>query len=55
MHGPHQLRGIEIHKGRPIFYSLGNFFFMVSTMQPLTRDEYELEDDPTSSGGHVEP
>ncbi|KAA3447933.1 hypothetical protein C7I87_23485 [Mesorhizobium sp. SARCC-RB16n] len=26
-HGPHQLRGIEIYKGRPIFYSLGNFFF----------------------------
>ncbi|RXH31886.1 hypothetical protein XH99_10365 [Bradyrhizobium nanningense] len=24
-HGPHQLRGIEIYKGRPIFYSLGNF------------------------------
>ncbi|MCK1506523.1 CapA family protein [Bradyrhizobium sp. 18] len=26
-HGPHQLRGIEIYKGRPIFYSLGNFIF----------------------------
>ncbi|RWO52367.1 CapA family protein [Mesorhizobium sp.] len=26
-HGPHLLRGIEIYKGRPIFYSLGNFFF----------------------------
>ncbi|ESW76159.1 CapA family protein [Mesorhizobium sp. C280B] len=26
-HGPHQLRGIEIYKGRPIFYSLGNFFY----------------------------
>ncbi|MER9128035.1 CapA family protein [Mesorhizobium sp. M0959] len=25
-HGPHLLRGIEIYKGRPIFYSLGNFF-----------------------------
>ncbi|WP_025038525.1 CapA family protein [Bradyrhizobium sp. DOA9] len=24
-HGPHQLRGIEIYKRRPIFYSLGNF------------------------------
>ncbi len=28
MHGPHQLRGIEIYKGKPIFYSLGNFLFM---------------------------
>jgi poly-gamma-glutamate capsule biosynthesis protein CapA/YwtB (metallophosphatase superfamily) len=36
MHGPHQLRGIEIYRGKPIFYSLGNFFFMTNTMQPLT-------------------
>ncbi|TIQ62071.1 MAG: CapA family protein [Mesorhizobium sp.] len=26
-HGPHKLRGIEIYKGRPIFYSLANFFY----------------------------
>ncbi|PBB89070.1 hypothetical protein CK215_29590 [Mesorhizobium sp. WSM3864] len=26
-HGPHLLRGIEIYKGRPVFYSLGNFFY----------------------------
>ena len=26
-HGPHFLRGIEIYRGRPIFYSLGNFIF----------------------------
>jgi len=26
-HGPHVLRGVEIYKGRPIFYSLGNFIF----------------------------
>lgn len=26
-HGPHLLRGIEIYKGRPIFYSLANFFY----------------------------
>lgn len=25
VHGPHQFRGIEIYKGRPIFYSVGNF------------------------------
>ena len=29
--GPHVLRGIEIYKGRPIFYSLANFFFQVET------------------------
>jgi len=26
-HGPHVLNGIEIYKGRPIFYSLGSLFF----------------------------
>jgi len=26
-HGPHVLRGIEIYKNKPIFYSLGNFIF----------------------------
>jgi poly-gamma-glutamate capsule biosynthesis protein CapA/YwtB (metallophosphatase superfamily) len=41
MHGPHQLRGIEIYKGKPIFYSLGNFFFMVSTWSPIVREMYE--------------
>ena len=25
-HGPHRLRGLELYKGKPIFYSLGNFF-----------------------------
>ncbi len=25
-HGPHLLRGIEIYKGKPIFYNLGEFF-----------------------------
>ena len=27
VHGPHHLRGIEIYKGKPIFYSLSSFFF----------------------------
>jgi poly-gamma-glutamate synthesis protein (capsule biosynthesis protein) len=25
-HGPHVLRAVEIYKGKPIFYSMGNFF-----------------------------
>ena len=25
-HGPHVLRGVEIYKGKPIFYGLGEFF-----------------------------
>ena len=40
-HGPHQLRGIEIYKGRPIFYSLGNFIFQNETIDPLPADDYE--------------
>jgi poly-gamma-glutamate synthesis protein (capsule biosynthesis protein) len=30
-HGPPILHGIEIYKGRPIFYSLGNFIFHTKT------------------------
>ena len=40
-HGPHQVRGIEIYKGRPIFYSLGNFFFQYQSLEPLPADIYE--------------
>lgn len=48
-HGPHQLRGIEIYKGKPIFYSLGNFFFMDNSQSVVTREEYEkTHTDPTS-------
>lgn len=34
-HGPHQVGGIEIRDGRPIFYSLGNFVFMVESVDIL--------------------
>lgn len=39
--GPHQLRGIEIYKGRPIFYSLGDFIFQVDIIQPIEPDIYD--------------
>ncbi len=32
-HGPHQLRGIELYRGKPIFYSLGNFIFQTETVR----------------------
>jgi poly-gamma-glutamate capsule biosynthesis protein CapA/YwtB (metallophosphatase superfamily) len=52
-HGPHQLRGIEIYKGKPIFYSLGNFFFEADQQEPLTRDVYEIyEQDPLKVTDH---
>ena len=40
-HGPHQLRGIEIYKGKPIFYSLGDFVFQLDLLQPVGMDLYE--------------
>jgi poly-gamma-glutamate synthesis protein (capsule biosynthesis protein) len=40
-HGPHQLRGIEIYKGKPIFYSLGNFAMMNNSLDALPADMYE--------------
>ncbi|WP_439546678.1 CapA family protein [Sandarakinorhabdus sp.] len=40
-HGPHQLRGIEIYKGKPIFYSLGNFAMMNNSLDDLPADMYE--------------
>lgn len=33
-HGPHRLRGIEIHRGRPIFYSLGSVVFSDGAVTP---------------------
>lgn len=40
-HGPHVLRGIEIYRNRPIFYSLGNFIFQNETVSRLPADFYE--------------
>lgn len=40
-HGPHVLRGIEIYKGRPIFYSLGNFIFQNDLVENLPSDFYK--------------
>lgn len=39
-HGPHVMRGIEIYKNRPIFYSLGNFIFQNETVSKLPHDFY---------------
>ncbi len=39
--GPHLLRGIEVYKGRPICYSLGNFFFEYATVKQIPAEVYE--------------
>jgi len=36
--GPHVLRGIEIYKGRPIFYSLGDFIYQYRTPDRIPAD-----------------
>jgi hypothetical protein len=41
IHGPQQLRGIEIYKGKPILYSLGNFFLQTETIDLEPYDRYE--------------
>ncbi len=39
--GPHVLKGIEIYKGKPIFYSLGNFLFEYETVTAIPEEIYE--------------
>lgn len=43
-HGPHVLRAIEIYKGKPIFYSLGDFMFQNETLLRLPQENYESYD-----------
>ncbi|TIP23318.1 MAG: CapA family protein [Mesorhizobium sp.] len=40
-HGPHVLRGLEIFKNKPIFYSLGNFIGQNELVQRLPADSYD--------------
>ena len=41
-HGPHLTRGLELYKGKPIFYSLGNFIFQNDTVLWQPSFNYEL-------------
>jgi len=46
-HGPQKIKGIEIYKGKPIFYSLGNFVFDGEAGIPfLPAESYESENLP---------
>ncbi len=40
-HGPHLLRGLELYKGKPIFYSLGNFIGQNELVARIPADGYE--------------
>ncbi|MGE0814659.1 MAG: CapA family protein [Vicinamibacterales bacterium] len=48
--GPHVLRGIEIYKNRPIFYSLGDFIFQNETLLRQPPENYEPFGMPRGSG-----
>jgi poly-gamma-glutamate synthesis protein (capsule biosynthesis protein) len=40
-HGPHVVRGVELYKGRPILYSLGDFIFQNDTLLRMPSENYE--------------
>ena len=53
-HGPHLLRGMEIYKGKPIFYSLGNFIGQNELVPKMPADAYErFRADPDLTPGQV--
>ncbi len=41
-HGPHILRGIEIYKNHPIFYSLGDFIFQNDSVERQPTEFYDI-------------
>jgi poly-gamma-glutamate synthesis protein (capsule biosynthesis protein) len=48
-HGPHVLRPIEIYKGKPIFYSMGNFIFQNDLVPFQPQDEMNLANLPLTA------
>ncbi|MBL6615036.1 MAG: CapA family protein [Reyranella sp.] len=53
-HGPHLLRGLELYKGKPIFYSLGNFIGQNELVQKIPADGYErFRAEPSLTPGQV--
>lgn len=40
-HGPHLIRAVEIYKGYPIFYSLGDFMLHNESIEKIPEDMYE--------------
>jgi poly-gamma-glutamate synthesis protein (capsule biosynthesis protein) len=40
-HGPHVLRGVEIYKGKPIFYSVANFIFQNESLPFQPQESYD--------------
>lgn len=47
--GTHQMKGIELYKGKPVFYSLGNFIFQNEYVRRLPPDFMEKHGLPLAS------
>ncbi len=45
-HGPHVTLGLEVYRGRPILYSLGNFVFQNDTVGVFPAESYQRFDLP---------
>ncbi len=41
MHGPHEIRGIEIHAGKPLFFGMGDFVYQTDQISRLPAEAYE--------------
>ncbi|MBB4796136.1 lasso peptide C-terminal Trp epimerase [Streptomyces nodosus] len=39
-HGPHALRGVELYRGRPVFYSLGNIVSQIELADRVPAEDY---------------
>jgi poly-gamma-glutamate capsule biosynthesis protein CapA/YwtB (metallophosphatase superfamily) len=53
-HGPHLLRGMEMYRGKPIFYSLGNFIGQNDLVYKLPADSYKrFQVDPSLTPSEV--
>jgi poly-gamma-glutamate synthesis protein (capsule biosynthesis protein) len=54
-HGPHVIRRLEMHRGLPIFYSLGNLYFQAETIWQIPQEIYDnCELDRPSPSGFFE-
>lgn len=40
-HGPHMLRAIEVYRGKPVFYSLGDFYYVSSGIRRYPAEIYQ--------------
>jgi poly-gamma-glutamate synthesis protein (capsule biosynthesis protein) len=56
-HGPHRLRGVEMYKGVPIFYSLGNFLYEAKGLDFRAADQFDAGSDlyTAALGGSADP